>query len=43
MDAVVADFTGDGHDDLMIATEFGPNRLFVYENGAFTLGKHYPN
>jgi pimeloyl-ACP methyl ester carboxylesterase len=42
MDVVVADFTGDGNDDMMVATEFGPNRLFVYENGSWKLGEKLP-
>ncbi len=33
MDVVAADVNNDGHTDLILATEFGPNKLFVSENG----------
>ena len=35
MDVITTDVNGDGHDDLVVATEFGPNRLFLFENGAW--------
>lgn len=33
MDIVVADVNNDGKNDLILATEFGPNKLFVFDNG----------
>ncbi|MEM6721583.1 MAG: FG-GAP-like repeat-containing protein [Bacteroidota bacterium] len=42
MDVVAADFNGDGQKDVMIATEFGPNRLFLYKNKQWILGEKLP-
>ena len=33
--AVFCDLDGDGHPDLALATEWGPVRVFLYENGRF--------
>jgi len=33
MDVVAADLNQDGQNDLVIATEFGPNKVFLYEEG----------
>ncbi|MEO0341035.1 MAG: alpha/beta fold hydrolase, partial [Bacteroidota bacterium] len=33
MDVLAADIDQDGQEDLIIATEFGPNQLFLYKNG----------
>ncbi len=42
MDAVTHDFNGDGHGDLVIATEFGPNQIFLYESGKWVPGATLP-
>ena len=39
MDVVTADVNNDGYDDLVLATEFGPNKLFLFENGTW---KNHP-
>ncbi|MEO1653144.1 MAG: alpha/beta fold hydrolase, partial [Bacteroidota bacterium] len=39
MDVVKADVNNDGQDDLILATEFGPNKLFLYDNGRW---KNHP-
>lgn len=35
MDAVLADVNNDGHDDLILATEFGPNKVLLFDNGTW--------
>jgi len=42
MDVVAADLDGDGYEDMIIATEFGPNRIFRNNGSAFVAGPHLP-
>ena len=42
MDVIAEDFNGDGHKDFVIATEFGPNRLLIFENGKWIEKVHLP-
>ncbi|MEM6685212.1 MAG: FG-GAP-like repeat-containing protein, partial [Bacteroidota bacterium] len=42
MDMVAVDVNGDGHKDILIATEFGPNCLFICENGKWIMGDALP-
>ncbi|MEM9930193.1 MAG: VCBS repeat-containing protein, partial [Bacteroidota bacterium] len=42
MDVIAADLNGDGADDLVLATEFGPNRVFLYQEGRWQEGPKLP-
>ena len=42
MDVVSKDMNGDGYDDLIVATEFGPNQLLLYDEGIWKEDKPLP-
>lgn len=42
MDVVAEDFNDDGYKDIVLATEFGPNHIFMYENGKWIEGNKMP-
>jgi len=42
MDVVAADLNGDGYEELIIATEFGPNLIFLNNGSSFEAGPALP-